>query len=325
MRGSLAALIFYCAFSRFGRFRLEAMSRRLWLGDRPLKLTAKTFEILLFLVQRHGQVVEREELLRNVWRDSFVEDGNLTVHIAALRKLLGDAQRDPQFIATIARRGYCFVARVTEINDAEAIEPTRIETEHRGGPRQLASLAVLPLRAVGHNEELEYLADGITENLINSLSQLPQLKVLAASAVFGYKDKSQDPCAAGKGLGVATVLTGEVRLINEELLISVELVNVEDGRQLWGTQYHEPMTDIFELQQTIALAITEKLLPKLTAEEKSLLENRQTKSPEAYRSYLKGRRFLSQLTTESIRKSLLVLSKPLNSIPIMHSRTLGSD
>lgn len=285
----------------FGSFRLEAAARRLWLDDQPVKLTAKTFEILLFLVERHGRVVEREELLQNVWRDSFVEDGNLTVHIAALRKLLGDTQRDPRFIATVARRGYCFVARVHEIDDAEAIEtPPAVS----GISPQLASLAVLPLRAAGQNEELEYLADGITENLINSLSKLTQLKVLAASAVFGYKDKLSDPCAAGKALGVASVLTGEVRLMNEELSISVELVNVDDGQQLWATQYHQPMSDIFELQKSIALAITERLLPKLTAEEKSLLENRQTKSPEAYRTYLKGRRFLSQLTTESIRKAL---------------------
>ena len=298
----------------FGPFRLETASRRLWLDDQPVKLTAKTFDILLFLVQRHGLVVEREELLQSVWRDSFVEDGNLTVHIAALRKLLGDSQREPRFISTVARRGYCFVAKVREVRYAEPV-PIPGDVPSAGSSSELASLAVLPFRSVGNNDELGYLADGITENLINSLSKLPQLRVLSASAVSSYKDKFRDPAAVGKGLGVAAVLTGGVRSTNDQLVVAVELINVKDGVHLWGTQYRQPMADIFELQESIALAITEKLLPALTAEEKSLLENRQTKSPEAYRSYLKGRRFLSQLTTESIRKSLLLFEQAVQLDP----------
>jgi len=300
---------------QFNPFRLDERLRCLYKGDVPVRLTTKTFEILLYLVERSGKVVSREELLQNIWRDSFVEDGNLTVHIAALRKLLGDQQRDPQFIATVARRGYCFVAKVHEIEDTEAIQAQPAVSGSQSVSPQLTSLAVLPLRAGGKKGELEYLADGITENLINSLSKLPQLRVLSAAAVFGYKDKLQDPCGIGKGLGVAAVLTGEVRLMNEELSISAELVNVNDRQQLWLTQYRQPMTDIFELQKSIALAITERLLPKLTAEEKSLLENRQTKSPDAYRSYLKGRRFLSQLTTETIGKALQCFEKAVELDP----------
>lgn len=85
---------------QFGSFRLEAESRRLWQDNRSVKLTAKNFDVLLFLVGRHGKVVERDELLRNVWRENFVEDGNLTVHIGVLRKLLGDTQSEARFIAT---------------------------------------------------------------------------------------------------------------------------------------------------------------------------------------------------------------------------------
>ncbi|HEY0428292.1 MAG TPA: winged helix-turn-helix domain-containing protein [Pyrinomonadaceae bacterium] len=104
---------------QFDCFRLEAESRRLWCDDKPLRLPSKTFDVLLYLVERHGAVVEREELLREIWRDQFVEDGNLTVRITEIRKMLGDTLGEARFIATVSRRGYCFVARVREIEENE--------------------------------------------------------------------------------------------------------------------------------------------------------------------------------------------------------------
>src|SRR5215212_8074261 len=108
---------------QFDSFRLEAEARRLWCGDQPVRLSAKAFDVLLYLVERRGAVVEREELLREVWRDQFVEDGNLTVHITALRKTLGDTLGEARFIATVSRRGYCFVARVREIEECAEDAP----------------------------------------------------------------------------------------------------------------------------------------------------------------------------------------------------------
>lgn len=294
----------------FDSFRLDAAARHLRQNNQPVKLTSKAFDILVYLVRRRGEVVAREELLENVWSDAFVEDANLSVHIAALRKILGDTQSEARFIATVPRRGYCFVARVRDIHEAEKNLPP----EETIGRREI-SLAVLPLRAIGQNEELEYLADGITENLINALSRLPQLKVFATSAIFRYKNDEKDTSAIGRALGATVILTGRVRSFYEELVVTVELVRVEDNRQLWGAQYHQPLADIFELQEKIALAITEKLLPQLTEAEKSLLENRQTENSEAYRALLKGRYFLSKLTTDGIKKALRYFEKAVELDP----------
>src|SRR5215204_4739710 len=107
---------------QFERYRLEAEARRLWYDAAAVRLPAKTYDVLLYLVERHGTVVEREELLREIWRDQFVEDGNLTVRITELRKLLGDTLEEAKFIVTVSRRGYCFVARVREIEEAPEFE-----------------------------------------------------------------------------------------------------------------------------------------------------------------------------------------------------------
>jgi DNA-binding winged helix-turn-helix (wHTH) protein/Tfp pilus assembly protein PilF len=107
---------------QFDCFRLEAEARRLWCDDRAVRLPAKTFDVLLYLVERHGTVVERDELMREIWREQFVEDGNLTVRINELRKTLGDTLGEAKFIATVSRRGYCFVARVREIEENDETE-----------------------------------------------------------------------------------------------------------------------------------------------------------------------------------------------------------
>lgn len=289
---------------QFDNFRLDAESRRLWQNNHLLKLTAKTFDILLFLVERHGRVVEREDLMKNVWRDSFVEDGNLTVHIGSLRKLLGDTHSEARFIATVARRGYCFVARVREISETERRQTDNLGLVTNRQSFQIKSLAVLPLQVVGEKEELEYLADGITENLINSLSKLLQLKVLASSTVFRYKNHENNISAIGSELGVSAILTGRLRLVGEELMVAVELVNAEDDGHLWGAQYHQPFTNIFEVQEQIALAITEKLLPRLSEAEKSPLRNRQTDNSEAYTAFLKGVHFCNKRTKEGLQRGL---------------------
>ncbi|HEX8736549.1 MAG TPA: winged helix-turn-helix domain-containing protein [Pyrinomonadaceae bacterium] len=282
---------------QFDCFRLEAEARRLWCDDQPLRLSAKAFDVLLYLVERRGAVVEREELLREVWRDQFVEDGNLTVHITALRKTLGDTLGEARFIATVSRRGYCFVARVREIEERAEDAPKPESFANR-------SLAVLPFRHLSSDDEIEYLADGITESLINSLSKINSLKVFASSTIFRYKQSDRDAAEIGKTLGAKTVLTGSVRQVGEQLLVATELVNAADARQLWGAQYHQPLTDIFRVPEEIALAITETLLPQLSEADKGTLKKRVTPNDEAYRAFLKGLHLNGKRTKESIEKGL---------------------
>lgn len=168
----------------------------------------------------------------------------------------------------------------------------------------IPALAIFPLINASADPNAEYLSDGITETIINSLSQLPQLKVIARSTVFRYKGKDIDPQAAGRKLGVGAVLTGRVLTRGDILNIQTELVNVKDGTQLWGEQYQRSCADIFEVQEEIAKEIAAKLRLRLTGEEKGKLSKRYTANTEAYQLYLKGRFHWTKRTAGGFQKGL---------------------
>jgi serine/threonine protein kinase/TolB-like protein/Tfp pilus assembly protein PilF len=174
----------------------------------------------------------------------------------------------------------------------------------RRGPTPAAgpidSLAVLPLRNDGNDPNAEYLSDGITESIINTLSQLPQLKVMARSTVFRYKGRETDAQEVGNDLGVRAVLMGRVLLIGDTLVIKAELVDVAEGTHLWGEQYRRKPADIFEVQEEIAREISRNLQIKLTGAEQRLLAKRYTDNADAYKLYLKGRFCLSKMTRDSL-------------------------
>ena len=166
------------------------------------------------------------------------------------------------------------------------------------------SLAVLPVIHESADPHSEYLSDGITESIINSLSQLPKLRVVPRSTVFRYKGREVDPQHVGYELGVRAVLTGRLLQLNDVLIIKTELIDVAQESQLWGEQYRRRLTDIFDLQEEIAQEISGKLRLKLSGEEKKRLVKRYTENAEAYDLYLKGRYFTNKRTGEWIRKGI---------------------
>ena len=168
----------------------------------------------------------------------------------------------------------------------------------------ITSLAILPLQNASDDEDAEYLSDGITETLINNLSQLPSLRVIARSTVFRFKGQHLDPQEVGTRLGVSAVLTGKVSRRADKLNVQTELVDVLDGVQLWGERYQRNAADIFELQEEIAQEIAAKLRLKLSGEDKQRLTKRDTQNTEAYQLYLKGRFFWNKRTESGQRKGI---------------------
>jgi len=158
------------------------------------------------------------------------------------------------------------------------------------------SIAVLPFDNQNRDPDTDYLSDGIPESIINSLSQLSQLKVMARSAVFQYKGKEVDPRKVGRDLGVRAVLMGRLIQQGNNLTIRTELVNVSDGTELWGQQYNRKLADVFAVQEEIAKEISEKLRLKLTGAEKQQLAKRPTENLKAIQYYMQGRSF-SQTNT----------------------------
>jgi serine/threonine-protein kinase len=190
--------------------------------------------------------------------------------------------------------------------------PERIETRSQSSSRmsggtsgkQIDSLAILPLANASNDAGMDYLSDGITESIINTLSQLPQLRVVPRGTVFRYKGREVDPQEAGRELGVRAILTGRVLQLGDSLIVKTELVDVARASQLWGEQYRRRLTDIFELQEEISREISSQLRLQLTGEEKQKLVKRYTDNTEAYHLYLKGRHYVHKRTPDWIKKGI---------------------
>lgn len=170
--------------------------------------------------------------------------------------------------------------------------------------RAIDSVAVLPFVNDSNDPNAEYLSEGITESIIRSLSQLPNLKVMSRSAVFRFKGPNIDPQEAGKSLKVGAVLAGRLVKQGDRLIIKTELIDVADGSQLWGAEYNNHLSDIFTVQDQISRTISEKLRLQLTGEDVERLEKRYTKDAEAYELYLKGRYFWNKRGEADLRNGI---------------------
>jgi TolB-like protein/DNA-binding winged helix-turn-helix (wHTH) protein/Flp pilus assembly protein TadD len=184
-----------------------------------------------------------------------------------------------------------------------------------GGGQAIDSLAVLPFVNVDGNPDTEYLTDGITDGLINSLSQLPRLKIMSRNSVFRYKGREMDAQAAGKQLGVRAVLTGRVAPHGDGVSISIELVDARDNRHLWGERYNYKLSEIPAVQAELSRDISENLRLKLSGEDKQRLTKRYTENAEAFDLYLKGRFYLNALTPEEDKKSLEYFQRAIDKDP----------
>src|SRR5215510_11310666 len=220
----------------FGPYQLDSSTRILTRDGEGIPLTPKATEILLVLVKHAGQLVEKDELLKEVWPDTFVEENNLTQNIFTLRKALGDDRTDPKYIETVARRGYRFLATVTASANQSA-----------GVIYQSPVVAVFTVTNNTGDPELEYLADGITGNLINNLSRISNLRVMSRSTVTRYKMKDVEPQKAGKELRADAVLVGRINARLSGLTINVELVDVATGWQLCGNTLNSERGDLLEV------------------------------------------------------------------------------
>jgi DNA-binding winged helix-turn-helix (wHTH) protein/tetratricopeptide (TPR) repeat protein len=307
----------------FKGFRLDRAERLLLHHGRPIQLKPKIFDLLLYLVERQGQLVEKDELMREVWPNTIVVENNITVSMSMLRKILGEDRGGRKFVETVARRGYRFVAEVREIsrdhrpsNDGVAVSSaiTAVPQAHlRDAP--IDSLAVFPVNKAANDLDVEYLSEGITESIINKLSQIPTLRVLACSTVHRFKGTDIDPQEMGTILNVGAVMIVRVIQLGETLIIRSQLVKVADGSQIWGEQYQRTSSDLLGIQDEIAKAIADSLKVKLTSEQQKLFSKRYTDNHEAYSLYLRGRYFWTRYTKAWVLKSIEAFKKAIEIDP----------
>ena len=188
----------------------------------------------------------------------------------------------------------------THATNAPAAQKSRTSRRRRARG-VIDSIAVLPFVNQSRDEQLDYFCDGLTESLINNLSQVPRLRVMARSTVFRYKGQGHDLQTVGRRLGVGAVLTGHIERQDDGFVVGVELVNVEDGSQLWGTRLNRRAADAFLLQTELSEELTGALRVKLTGDERRRINKRHTVSAEAYQLYLRGRYFLNSRTGDALK------------------------
>jgi adenylate cyclase len=285
---------------------LNTAERSVIKEHQHLELTTKTFDVLQYLIENAGKVVSKDEILGNVWNGNFVEESNLPVHISKLRRSLAES-RERRFIETVQGTGYRFVAPLKKVTEnewqaafsASAFLPGQSHFQSIKGH----SIAVLPFQNEGCDPTYEYLIDGLTESLINGLSHVPNLKVIARNTVFRFKDKYVELKHVADILGVSTVLTGRLRVSETEFTVSVELINTDDGTQIWGERFRRTLADLMDIQDEVLFAVVENLrLAKVG--DRRLATNSLSRHPESYRLYLKGRYFLEKHSADDMRKAI---------------------
>ena len=293
----------------FGPYCLNLELLRLTREGEKISLTPKAAEILALLVTNAGQLVAKDFLLKEVWPNTFVEDANLAQNIFLLRRALGDERDEPKYIETVARRGYRFIASVrvfdAEESDGEAVDSEAEAKDGNGGAgSKRIVIAVLPFVNATGDPNVEYLSEGVADNIINNLARVSQLRVMSRSAVFRHRKEVFDPLVVGRELGAKAVLLGQISARPTGIAIGVELVEVAKGWQLWGETFDCELKDILEIQDTITRQLLVNLKLKLTGEEEKRITARYTENAEAYQAYLEGRYHWSLYTRTGIEKAI---------------------
>ncbi|HEU4871459.1 MAG TPA: winged helix-turn-helix domain-containing protein [Pyrinomonadaceae bacterium] len=289
---------------RFGAFHLDEAEHLLLRSGVKVPLTPKVFHILLILVRHAGRSVTKQYLLQNVWPDTFVEEANLSVNVATLRKALGDGTGEFKYIETLPRLGYRFIANVISEPWQKTASRQRVTADlHKPNRDKVHSLAILPFYNQSSDSNAEYLSDALTESIINNLSHLQDLRIIGHNSVFRYRGKELDGKMVGKELRVKSVVTGTILQLGEKLIVRAEMMDVHTGWHIWGEQYHRKLSDVLKVQQELAQKISTALKHRLTREEKVRVSNGSTENAEAYRAYLKGRHHWSKFDLASSKKA----------------------
>jgi TolB-like protein/DNA-binding winged helix-turn-helix (wHTH) protein/Flp pilus assembly protein TadD len=331
-------------FLRFGIFEVDLHAGRLTKHGLRLKLQEQPFQVLAMLLEKPGELVNREELQSRLWPRTIVDfDHGLNKAINKIRDVLGDSAENPRFIETVARRGYRFLADVEAINaptpQSEATSdagngasaPADVWKKLRhsrawrlvgfglvllfaavvlwivypwNASSKIRSLAVLPLENLSGDPSQDYFAEGMTDELITDLGQISTLRVISRSSVMTYKSVRKPLAEIARELDVQAVVEGSVLRSGERVRITAQLIEVPPDRHIWAHSYEGDLRDTLTLQNTVARTIAEQIQAVLNKQEKAALEKSRVVKPEAYEAYLKGRYFWNKRTGDGLKKAI---------------------
>jgi TolB-like protein/DNA-binding winged helix-turn-helix (wHTH) protein/Tfp pilus assembly protein PilF len=328
-------------FYKFGDFVLYPREYSLKKNGEQIRLRQKAFETLVFLVERSGQLVRKNELLDKVWPDVIVSENTLSHCIDDVRQALGDSAREPRFIETVPRLGFKFIADVENIDSKSTEEgpiskKPFIKSKYTLSKRivlrrtilgiflisfvlllilwgskfifnshpKTDSIVVLPLINISGDPELEYFADGMTEELTVYLSRISNLQVISRTSAMNYKQTNKSLPQIASELNVDMAIEGSVLRDSNRVRIIVQLIQARTDKHQWSGTFEKEVGDILVLQNKIAREIAEELQLKLKTGESDEMAVSHSITPTAYDAYLKGRYFLAQISLNSLEKSI---------------------
>lgn len=335
-------------FCAFGPFRFDPEERLLRRDDKPVPLSPKVADTLHLLLQNAGHLVDKDELMKGVWPDSFVEEGNLNKNIFILRKILGQWDGGLEYIETVPKRGYRFIAPVETLSEHSSNgEPDAITQIPQGAaPRStylkvaagalglivaaggwllwrtvwrsntagtIRSIAVLPLENLSGDATQDYFADGMTDELITNLGQIGSIRVISRTSVMQYKGVHKPLPQIGRELDVDAVVEGTVLRSGDHVRVTAQLIRAHTDQHLWAETYQGDLRDVLGLQSQVASAIADQIRIKLTPQQLAALKSPRLVDPEAYDAYLRA---LTQgETVEGFRRSIAYFEQALAKQP----------
>jgi TolB-like protein len=286
----------------FGPFRLDMEAEILFRGTQPIVLGQRAVALLRLLLDRADAPVSKDALFEAAWPGLAVEDSNLTVQIAALRRAFEESGGDAHWIETMPRRGYRYVgpAILTGGSPAPML-----------GLPDRPSVAVLPFTNLSDDPEQEYFADGMVEDIVSGLSRIKWLFVIARRSSFVYKDAPVDVRRVGHDLGVRYLLQGSVRRDGRRVRVSAQMVEAETGHQLWTERFDRPLDDVFALQDEIALNVVGAIEPSLRRAEVERVKRKRPDSLDAYDLVLQAQPDVDSGMPAQVTKALVLLGRAL--------------
>jgi TolB-like protein/Tfp pilus assembly protein PilF len=272
-----------------GPFRLDVDAMMLFRGAEPVALGHRAISVLYILVQRPGMPVSKDALMQGAWAGLAVEENNLAVQVAALRRVFGEVPGGESWIETLPRRGYRFVGEVGIAEPAVGVStvPSAAGSFNLALPSQ-PSIAVLPFDNMTNDPEQDYFADGMVEEITTALSRFRSLFVIARNSSFTYKGRAVDVKQVGRELGVRYVLEGSVRKAGNRLRITGQLIDASTGAHLWADRVDGSLEDVFDLQDEVATRVVGAIAPRLERAEIERVKRKPTESLDSYDYYLRG-------------------------------------
>jgi TolB-like protein/Tfp pilus assembly protein PilF len=295
----------------FGRFALDVGLGVLFDGSEPTLLGQRGVALLRLLLERAGSPVGKDALIEAAWPGLVVEESNLTVQIAALRRVL-DRGEGAGWIQTLPRRGYRYVgppvARAS-VRTNDAAPPTALPLPDK------PSIAVLPFADLSGGTAQGYFIDGMVDDIITGLSRINWLFVIARNSSFAYKVRNVDVKQVGRELGVRYVLEGSARRLLDRVRVSVQLIDASTGAHLWAERYDRRSRDIFALQDEIALSVVGAIAPSLRRAEVERVKRSRPDSLDAYDLVLRAQTDVDSGMPESVTRALVLLERAIELDP----------